>query len=190
MLVRKKLKEGTEQWKKSPAELWTELCREVTQEVGAMGVVLLGKEDNFKRYGPAFDKFRPFYPTFFRFNRTLCNRRLATLPSIPRSKEADVQKRSKIQKEIRDEKMEKMSLDLNLQKTTLERENVKKEEVSIRNQIKTKEMESNRADLQKLANLPTRFTKTASGDNWLILNTVQDQNKELIIGFVSPVVLC
>ena len=59
MLVRKKLKEGTEQWKKSPAELWTELCREVTQEVGAMGVVLLGKEDNFKRYGPAFDKFRP-----------------------------------------------------------------------------------------------------------------------------------
>ena len=34
--------------------------------------------------------------------------------------------------------------------------------------------------------LPTRFTKTASGDNWLILNTVQDQNKELIIGFVSP----
>ena len=52
MLVRKKLKEGTEQWKKSPAELWTELCREVTQEVGAMGVVLLGKEDNFKRYGP------------------------------------------------------------------------------------------------------------------------------------------
>ena len=128
MLVRKKLKEGTEQWKKSPAELWTELCREVTQEVGAMGVVLLGKEDNFKRYGPAFDKFRPFYPTFFRFNRTLCNRRLATLPSIPRT----------------------------------------------------------RADLQKLANLPTRFTKTASGDNWLILNTVQDQNKELIIGFVSP----
>ena len=58
--------------------------------------------------------------------------------------------------------------------------------VSIRNQIETKEMESNRADLQKLANLPTRFTKTASGDNWLILNTVQDQNKELIIGFVSP----
>ena len=132
VLVRKKLKEGTEQWKKSPAELWTELCREVTQEVGAMGVVLLGKEDNFKRYGPAFDKFRPFYPTFFRFNRTLCNRRLATLPSIPRT----------------------------------------------------------RADLQKLANLPTRFTKTASGDNWLILNTVQDQNKELIIGFVSPAVLC
>ena len=27
--------------------------------------------------------------------------------------------------------------------------------VSIRNQIETKEMESNRADLQKLANLPT-----------------------------------
>ena len=42
-----------------------------------------------------------------------------------------------------------------MQKNTLEREIVKKEEVSIRNQIETKEMESNRADLQKLANLPT-----------------------------------
>ena len=69
MLVRKKLKEGTEQWKKSPAELWTELCREATQEVGPMGVVLLGKEDNFKRYGPAFDTFRPFYPIFFPFQQ-------------------------------------------------------------------------------------------------------------------------
>ena len=66
-----------------------------------------------------------------------------------------VRKRSKIKKEIRDEKFEKKSLDLNMQKNTLEREIVKKEEVSIRNQIETKEMESNRADLQKLANLPT-----------------------------------
>ena len=66
-----------------------------------------------------------------------------------------VRKRSKIKKEIRDEKFEKKSLDLNMQKNTLKREIVKKEEVSIRNQIETKEMESNRADLQKLANLPT-----------------------------------
>ena len=61
-----------------------------------MGVVLLGKEDNFKRYGPAFDKFRPFYPTFFRFNRTLCNRRLTTLPSTgPRNLTFERDPRSK-----------------------------------------------------------------------------------------------
>ena len=46
-----------------------------------------------------------------------------------------IRKRSKIKKEIRDEKFEKKSLDLNMQKNTLEREIVKKEEVSIRNQI-------------------------------------------------------
>ena len=40
-------------------------------------------------------------------------------------------------------KFEKKSLDLGMLKNTFEREIVKKEEVSIRNQIETKEMESN-----------------------------------------------
>ena len=75
--------------------------------------------------------------------------------SKPWSKELDVGKNSKIKKELRDVKFEKKSLDLGMLKNTFEREIVKKEEVSIRNQIEMKEMESNRADLQKLANLPT-----------------------------------
>ena len=66
-----------------------------------------------------------------------------------------VRKRSKIKKEIRDEKFEKKSLDLAMSKFKFDMEEEEWRKVSIRNQIETKEMESNRADLQKLANLPT-----------------------------------